>query len=183
MDIDQFLHQHLLIHPVLPHKQVGEPTIIKHILQMPVYLPKQQFLCLSSISNYHWLPYSESNGNHNLLINPKKHVGYNWHLLHKPTGLHSALTSPRNLLMYYIMKEDSFVPGLLLKRYLQIAQDKIDIDSELNLPDEEIPTHLRKKRRHQNCIVTVTLKDTSQNTGEDYNFLLNCSNLNRSLCT
>ena len=85
--------------------------------------------------------------------------------------------------MYYLTKEDSFVPGLLLKRYLQIDQDKIDIDSELTLPVEEIPMHPRKKRRHQNCIVTVTLKEISQETGEDYNYLLNCSNPNRTLYT
>ena len=83
--------------------------------------------------------------------------------------------------MYYLATEDSFVPGLLLKRYLQIDQDKIDIDSELNLKDEEIPMCPRKKRRHQNHIVIVTLKDISQETGEDYNFLLNCCNPDRSL--
>ena len=77
MEIDQLLHQHLLTHPVHPDEQVGDPTIIEHILQMPVYSPKQQFICLSSISNYHWLPYPESIGKYNLLINPKKHVGYN----------------------------------------------------------------------------------------------------------
>ena len=183
MDIDQLLHQHLLTHPMHPEEQVGDPTIIDHILQMPVYSPKQKFICLSSISNYHWLPYPESNGNHNHLINPKKHVGYNWHLLHKPTGSHSAPTSPRNRLMYYLTKNDSFVLGLLLKRYLQMDQDKIDIYSELSLPVEEIPIHPRKKRRHQNHLVTVTLKEISQETGEDYNYLLNCSNPNRSLYT
>ena len=36
-----------------PEKPTTEPTLIQHILEMDDYLPKDQFMILSSISNYH----------------------------------------------------------------------------------------------------------------------------------
>ena len=180
-DIDDFFTEHLLTHPPTDEKQVGDPTIIQHIVSMPVDSPKQQFICLSSISNYHWLPYPESQGSSHQLINPKSHVGYNRQLLHKPSGSHTTPTSPRNRLMYYLTMEDSFVPSLLVKRYLMIDQDEIKIDSDLTIETEEIPARPRKKQKHQNRIVSVTLKDISQHTGEDLNSLLNSANQHRTL--
>ena len=132
-DIDDFFTEHLLTHPPTDEKQVGDRTIIQHIVSMPVNSPKQQFICLSSIFNYHWLPYPESQGSSHQLINPKSHVGYNRQLLHKPSGSHTTPTSPRNRLMYYLTMEDSFVPSLLVKRYLMIDQDEIKIDSDLTI--------------------------------------------------
>ena len=180
-DIDDFFTKHLLAHPPIDEKQVGDPTIIQHIVSMPVDSPKQQFIYLNSISNYHWLPYPESQGSSHQLINPKSHVGYNRQLLHKPSGSHTTPTSPRNRLMYYLTMEDSFVPSLLVKRYLMIDQDEIKIDSDLTIETEEIPARPRKKRKHQNRIVSVTLKDISQHTGEDLDSLLNSANQHRTL--
>ena len=73
------------------------------------------------------------------------------------------------------------MPSLLVKRYLMIDQDKIKIDSDLTIETEEIPARPRKKRKHQNRIVSVTLKDISQHTGEDLNSLLNSANQHRTL--
>ena len=50
------------------------------------------------------------------------------------------------MLMHHLTKEDSFVPGLLLKQYLQIDQDKIEIDDALDIQPDEVPIHPRKKR-------------------------------------
>ena len=180
-EIDDLLHQHLLNYPPSASQEVGDTTLIQHVVQMPVTTPKEQFLCLSSISNYHSLPYPESHGTTHQLINPKGHLGYKQHLLHKPTGSHTNPTSLRNRLMFYLTKDESSVPWLLVKRYLKIDQEKIEIDSALDIHDEEVPLRPKKKRRHQNRIVTVTLKDISQETGQDYNSLLNCSNPDRPL--
>ena len=46
-DIDDFFTEHLLTHPPTDEKQVGDPTIIQHIVSMPVDSPKQHFICLS----------------------------------------------------------------------------------------------------------------------------------------
>ena len=48
-------------------------------------------------------------------------------------GSHTTPTSPRNRLMYYLTMEDSFVPSLLLKRYLMIDRHEIKIDSDLTI--------------------------------------------------
>ena len=59
--------------------------------------------------------------------------------------MHSNPSSPRNRLMYYLTKEDSCVPGVLVNRYLKIDQEKIEIDSALDLADEEVPVHPKKR--------------------------------------
>ena len=72
--------------------QVGDLTIIQHIASLPVDTAKEQFLCLSTISNFHRLSYPDGTSNSQRLIDPKDHVGYNGHILH--SGAHTNPTSP-----------------------------------------------------------------------------------------
>ena len=84
--------------------------------------------------------------------------------------------------MYYLTMDDSFVPSLLVKRYLQVDKQKIDITSELDTGTEDMPPPCPcKKRKHQSCTVTITLKDICKETGQDMNTLLNSSNPNCGL--
>ena len=179
-NIDDLLNQHILTHPPALDTQVGDLTLIQHITSMPVRTGKEQFECLSSISNFHRMPYPDGNSNSQRIIDPKEHVGYNRHILHS-VG-HTNPTSPRNRLMYYLTMDESFVPSLLVRRYLQVDKQDIEITAELDTPAEDLPPpRPRKKRKHQSRSVSVTLKDICKETGQDMNTLLNCSNQNRGL--
>ena len=152
---------------------------------MPVETPKQQFLCLSSISNYHLMPYPDTNTRCAKLVDPKSHVGYKRHILYNPSAsTHSNPTSPRNRLMWYITQDESFAPQLLVRRYLQLDQKQGDIYS-FNLDNNEFPEppRPRKKRKQQKRIVSVDIQQLARDVGEDYNEILNCARSNRNLYT
>ena len=100
-------------------------SIIKHIGHCPDTLmsKKQQFLMLSSISNYHW--FREKRG-------PKErpHVLYRMHLLTDSTAKEDTEessrkympASPRNRVMYYLQTED--LPALWHYVKQLIARDE-----------------------------------------------------------
>ena len=62
-------------------------------------------------------------------LDPQGNIGYNQHILHNP-GDHNIPTSPQNCLMYYITKESSSAPALLVRRYLSLDQKTIKIEME-----------------------------------------------------
>ena len=115
---------------------------------MPVQSKKQQFLLLGSISNYHILPHPDSTSATEKLTNPEHHIGYFQHVLFRLEGSHSIPSSPRNRLMYYLLLEESFVPDLLVKRYLKLDNQSAGADIEVDIPDPP-PPRPRKKRKQQ----------------------------------
>ena len=173
-DIDELLSDHLQTAPQDASNE--KPSIISHIVDLNVNSKKQQFFCLSRISNFHLLQYPDGLGR---LIDPQGNVGYNQHILHNP-GKHNIPTSPRNRLMYYITMDSSSAPPLLVKRYLSLDRRHEDGDIQFQEPENQ-PIFCRKKRKHQKRIVTVTLKDLSEDYGQDLNSLLNSGKQNRNL--
>ena len=146
--INKMLSDHLQNAP--QDRLTDEDTlqIIGHIIEGEIHSKKDKFLCLSSISNLHILQYPDGAG---WLIDPQGHIGYKQHILHNP-GEHNIPTSPRNRLMYYITKESSSAPALLVKWYLSLDQKSTNSEIEMDEVQQE-PIICRKKRRHQkrNC--------------------------------
>ena len=173
--IDNILSEHLQNAPQDADLDENKPQIIAHILDIDIHSKKGQFLCLRSISNYHLLQYPDGYGR---MVDPQGNVGYNQHILHNP-GKHNIPTSPRNRLMYYITMESSSAPAVLVKTYLSI--DSKDTHQDIQLQEVKKPIIRRKKRKHQKRIVAVTLKDLSQECGEDLNSILNSAKQNRNL--
>ena len=168
--INKMLSDHLQNAPQDRLTDEDTSQIIGHIIDVEIHSKKDKFLCLSSISNLHILQYSDGAGQ-------QGNIGYNQHILHNP-GDHNIPTSPRNCLMYYITKESSSAPALLVRRYLSLDQKTTKIEMELV---QQEPIIHRKKRRHQKRIVSVTLKDLSQECGEDLNAILNSAKQNCNL--
>ena len=138
-DINELLSDHLQTAPQDASNE--KPSIISHIVDLNVNSKKQQFLCLSRISNFHLLQYPDGLGR---LIDPQGNVGYNQHILHNP-GKHNIPTSPRNRLMYYITMDSSSAPPLLVKRYLSLDRRHEDGDIQFQEPENQ-PIFRRKKR-------------------------------------
>ena len=162
------------------HEEVGPYTLIAHVNDMPVQSKKQQFLLLGSISNYHYLPHPDSTSATEKLTNPEGHIGYFQHVLFRLEGSHNIPSSPWNRLMHYLLLEESFVPDLLIKRYLKLDTQSTGADIEVDIPDPP-PPRPRKKRKQQKRIVSVSICDINASAGEDLNALLNCANPNRNL--
>ena len=76
--------------------------------------------------------------------------------------------------------DSSSAPPLLVKRYLSLDRRHEDGDIQFQEPEDQ-PIVRRKKRKHQKRIVTVTLKDLSEDSGQDLNSLLNSAKQNRNL--
>ena len=156
--------QHILTSPEV---QEEEQSILRHILEMPIETNKEQFECLGSIGNYHLTPYPDSNSNVPKLIDPKSHIGYNRHILHNPyaTSQKSNPTSPRNRLMYYLSLDESSVPDTLVWHYLKVDSKEIRISTPYSIQEdmpEDVPKRLRKKRKLQKRIVSVSLSDINR---------------------
>ena len=82
--------------------------------------------------------------------------------------------------MHYLLLEESFVPDLLVKRYLKLDNQSTGADIEVDIPDPP-PLRPRKKRKQQKRIVSVSIHDINASAGEDLNALLNCANPNQNL--
>ena len=137
--INNILLEHLQNAPQDADLDENKPQIIAHILDIDIHSKKGQFLCLSSISNYHLLQNPDGCGR---MVDPQGNVGYNQHILHNP-GKHNIPTSPRNRLMYYITMESSSAPAVLVKTYLSI--DSKDTYQDIPLQEVEKPIIRQRK--------------------------------------
>ena len=173
--IDNMFMDYLQKAPQDQHKEVGPYTLIAHVNDMPVQSKKQQFLLLGSITNYNILPHPDSTSATEKLTNPEGHIGYFQHVLFHLEGSHNIPSSPRNRLVHYLLLEESFVPDLLVKRYLKLDNQSTGADIEVNIPDPP-PPRPRKKRKQQKRIVSVSIHDINASAGKDLNALLNCAN-------
>ena len=146
--INKMLPDHLQNAPQDRLTDEDTSQIIGHIIEGEIRSKKDQFLCLSSISNLHILQYPDGAGQ---LIDPQGNIGYNQHILHNP-GEHNILTSPCNHLMYYITKESSSAPALLVKRYLSMDQKSTNSEIEMDEVQQEPIIHKgEKETSEENC--------------------------------
>ena len=120
--------------------------IIGHIIDREIRSKKDEFFCLSSISNLHILQYPDGAGR---LIDPQGNIGFNQHILHNP-GEHNIPTSPCNRLMYYITKESSSAPALLVKRYLSLDQKTTNSEIEMDSARTNY-SQKEKETSEENC--------------------------------
>ena len=167
---------------------------ISHIHQYPFNSKKEQFILLSTISNYHWYKWTTAAGHH---------VRYTDHLLHDPTAeicekgpLQGCIirkyipTSPRNRIMYYASMQASVrdvdIIGLpqSVKTLLKADNPREEgTESEDGMPDVEVQQPPRKKRKHSTRLITATRQMISEEVHEDLDSILNCASNQRSLYT
>ena len=86
--------------------------------------------------------------------------------------------------MYYLSLDESSVPDALVRHYLKVDSKEIRISTPYNIQEdvpEDAPKRLRKKRKLQKRIVSVSLSDVNRSAGQDLNELLNCANPNHTL--
>ena len=161
-----------------PEKPIVNPKLIQHILEMSNESPKDQFILLGSISNYHKYGYpslKEEGG-----IIHVKNITYAEHVFYddkfSKTGLDGERIqmyippSPRNRIMYFMDTDKQGVKHIL----------KGDQANEIHGHTMEIepPPVPRKKRKHSSCLVSVSQRAVFTAVGADISTQFNCGNPN-----
>ena len=128
-----------------------QPTTLSHIQNLPHTTKKQQFILLSTISNYHWYGLPSLRSSLQVLT---EHLAYSQHLLHDPSIEQNddgfflrkyPPMSPRNRIMYLLSNGEEGLHATL-KRCLEIPQEQNLIDDTIEQPIEE---PVKKRRRKQ----------------------------------
>ena len=159
--------------------------LFSHISSLPLESRKQQFMLLSSISNFHHFGYpSLTEQTH--IIKPT-HVNYIEHLLYDPDAkenvngdmIHKYIpTSPRNRLMYLLIVGHALLWNLM--KYVQ----RCDSQTHTNSLHQDIADEIEsfppapKKRKHRPRMVSVTARSIVEEVRADLNNVLNSANSN-----
>ena len=162
-------------------------TALTQIMDFPYESPKEQFLLLSSISNFHKFGYpSISEFTSKSIITPS-HVSYAEHVLYDPFSKEDMdgnnirkyiPVSPRNRIMYFLstFKESEMYHIL----HFLLSKDQGTDDPPIDYEQPEIPRQ-RKKRKHSSRLVSVTHRAILSQVGGDINIQLNCANPSRTI--
>ena len=162
-----------------------EASTLLHILDVPHTTKKQQFILLSSISNYHWYGLPSLKSSFKVLTD---HLAYSQHVLHDPgtecndDGFYLRKyppMSPRNRIMYLLTNGEEGL-YLTLKKCCELpAEENIDTENT-QIPNEE-PS--KKKRKQCSRTMSVTARAVFESVGCNLTSQLNSANQNRTLYT
>ena len=167
---------------------VIEPdSAIAHIADMPSTSEKDQFILLSSICNYHWMPLPSINDSTKLTTG--KHITYAQHVYFDISPAQETKTnyvrrhlpaSARNRLMHLSTCEETEYSLYATIRHLFMKDTQPEnIQHETDIP--EIPPPAKKRMKHTRRLVTVTQKAVYECVGEGLSTSLNCANPNRGI--
>ena len=170
-----------------------EPSCIHHITTLPHTSKKQQFILLSTISNYHWynLPSLKASTCSSKSKSTHTSILYSQHILHDPTcemneeGLFIRQyipVSPRNRVMYLTANcQDGLYHTV--KECLKELTTLHEVPTEVNDPPTEEGPPRKKVRKQANRVVSVTARDIFRLVGADMNSQLNCASQQHTLYT
>ena len=137
-------------------------TSLVQILDLPCESPKEQFMLLSSVSNFHKFGYPAMCELSSKSIISPNHITYAEHVLYDPFSKEDMEgnnirkyipVSPRNQIMYFLaMFKEAEMYHLL--RYLLLKDQGTD-EHDMEYETREIPIP-KKKRKHSARLVSVT---------------------------
>ena len=167
------------------NKPTLDHTCIKQIDNLPYESPKDQFILLSSIPNFHKFGYPGI-AQSKEIITPT-HISYAEHVLYDPFAKDSVEgnmirkyipVSPCNCIMYFLA---TFKEGEMYQilRYL-LGKDNGNDDLASDYVPPDVP-RVRKKRKHSSRLISVTHRSILSEVGADLNIQLNCANPSRTL--
>ena len=158
---------------------------MKQIDNLPYESPKDQFILLSSIPNFHKFGYPGI-AQSNKIITPT-HISYAEHVLYDPFAKDSVEgnmirkyipVSPRNHIMYFLATYKESEMYQILRYLLGKDNGNDDLASDYVPPD--VP-RARKKRKHSSRLISVTHRSILSEVGADLNIQFNCTNPSRTL--
>ena len=145
----------------VPEKPTVDPKLIEHKLEMSDESPKDQFLLLGSISNYHKYGYPSLKEEGGIIhvenITYVQHVFYDDKF--SKTGLDGERIrtyippSPRNRIMYFMDTGKEGELFQLVKHILKGDQANETHGHKIKMEPPPVP---RKKRKHSSCLFSVS---------------------------
>ena len=164
-----------------------QTTVISHITEMPHSTCKEQFILLSSISNYHWIE------NVALFTNKtfKSKNRFSNHMIYfipQDEGTkcqkHHIPTSPRNRLMHMLLDENYELSICdVIKHLLHFDQHPHDHMAPSPNDENAHEPPQKKTRRQAPKVVSVLPTSVCKEIGVDYNAILNSAKEQRSMYT
>ena len=157
-------------------------TSLVQILDLPYESPKEQFMLLSSISNFHKFGYSALSELSSKTVISSSHIMYAEHVLYDPFSKEDMEgnnirkyipVSPHNQIMYFLATFKQADMYHLLRYLLLKDQGTDEPNMEFETPEMPRP---RKKRKHSARLVSVTQRAILSEVGADINVQLNCTN-------
>ena len=162
-----------------------QTTLISNITEMTHSTCKEQFILLSSISNYHWI---ENVGIFmNKTFNSKNR--YSNHMIYfmphdeaTKQQKHHILTSPRNRLMHMLL-DDNYESSIShVIKHVPHFDTHQNQDMALCQHDEASDEPPRMKTRRQVAkVISVLPNSVCKEIGVDYNVILNSAKQQRSM--
>ena len=165
-------------------------TRISHIANTPHLSQKQQFILLSTISNYHWADLPSIENPHKMIKGgSSRFVSHFMSWQGTEENRKYLPGSPRNRIMYFIIEDYSSSLYNLVKHLVNKDNGAIEEHPEIHqidhenqdLQDAQLPP--RKKKRISPRTVAVAPSAISKAAGVDLNELLNSAQQNRTLYT
>ena len=163
-----------------PEKPTVDPKLIEHILEMSDESPKDQFLLLGSISNYHKYGYPSLNDEGGIIH--VKNITYAEHVFYDDKFSKTRIDgerirtyiplSPRNRIMYFM---DSSKEAELFQLVEHILKGDQTNETDADLIKMETPPVPRKKRKHSACLVSVLQCTVFTAVGTDISTQFNCA--------
>ena len=156
-------------------------TQLEHITLMTRTIENDQFLLLSTISNFHWNQYPSIQATS--VISKTRSTRYSDHIVFDPDEKHHVPTSPCNCLLHLKMSESNYISYMNTYIDFLLNQDKEPEGEEMEPTCSHNDQPPKKKRKHAARTVHVHPSAIYKECGIDMNENINCSSENRNVFT
>ena len=156
-------------------------TQLEHITLMTRTTEKDQFLLLSTISNFHWNQYPSLQATS--VISKTRSTRYLDHIVFDPDEKQHVPTSPCNCLLHLQMSENNYTSYMNTYIDFLLNQDKEPEGEEMEPTCSHNDQHSKRKRKHAARTVHVHPSAIYKECGIDMNENINCASENRNVFT
>ena len=156
-------------------------TQLEHITSITRTTERDQFLLLSTISNFHWTHYPSLQATS--VISKTRSTRYSDHIVFDPDQKQHVPTSPQNCLLHLQMSERNYTNDMNTYVEFLLNQDKEPETQEVEATCSHNHEPPKKKRKHAARTVCVHPSAIYKECGIDLNQDINCASEHRNLFT
>ena len=154
---------------------------MEHITDITRTTERQQFLLLSTVSNFHWTQYPSLQATS--VISKTRSTRYADHIVFNPDEKQHVPTSPRNRLLHLLMSENTYANYINTYVDFLLNQDKEPETTEIQPTCSHNDQPPKKKRKHAARTVCVNASAIYRECGIDMNQDINFDMQNRNVFT
>ena len=156
-------------------------TQLEHITSITRTTERDQFLLLSTISDFHWTHYPSLQATS--VISKTRSTRYSDHIVFDPDQKQHVPTSPQNCLLHLQMSESNYTNYINTYVEFLLNQDKEPETQEVEATCSHNQEPPKKKRKHAARTVCVHPSAIYKECGIDLNQDINCASEHQNLFT